>query len=198
MYTQQDEQRLNAQAKSLLKQPPTEAEQEIQQLKEVINYNDWKYYVQSEPVLADVEYDALYKKLKTLEEQNPSLITPDSPTQRVAKGLSEKFPTVSHLVPMLSLDNTYNAADLMDWDKRCKDYAGTENIEYCVEPKYDGASISLIYDDGQLSRGATRGDGVQGEDVTINAKLIRSLPLSAKLKEAGISQIEIRGEVVNS
>lgn len=196
MYTQQDEQRFNAQAKSLLNQPIADVAEEIQLLKDVINYNDWKYYVQSEPVLADVEYDTLYKRLKILEEQHPELKTVDSPTQRVAKGLTEKFPTVTHLVPMLSLDNTYNADDLRDWDKRCKDFAETEQIEYCVEPKYDGASISLIYDDGHLTRGATRGDGVQGEDVTTNAKLIRSLPLSAKLKEEGVSQIEIRGEVV--
>ncbi|MEZ5017247.1 MAG: NAD-dependent DNA ligase LigA [Flavipsychrobacter sp.] len=196
MYTKQDEQRLFEQAKTLLNQPSVDELQEIQLLREVINYNDWKYYVQSEPVLADVEYDTLYKKLKALEDKYPQQITPDSPTQRVAKGLSEKFPTVSHLVPMLSLDNTYNADDLRDWDKRCKDYAETDQIEYCVEPKYDGASISLIYDNGQLTRGATRGDGVMGEDITTNAKLIRSLPLSAKLEGEGISQIEIRGEVV--
>lgn len=196
MYKPQDEQRLFEQAKSLLAQSSGDDAQDIQLLKEVINYSDWKYYVQSEPVLADVEYDTLYKQLKALEEKHPDLRTADSPTQRVAKGLTEKFPTVSHLVPMLSLDNTYNADDLRDWDKRCKDHAGIEQIEYCVEPKYDGASISLIYDGGQLSRGATRGDGVQGEDVTTNAKLIRSLPLSAKLQEDGVAQIEIRGEVV--
>lgn len=196
MYTPQDEQRLFEQAKSLLVQSSGDDAQDINLLKEVINYSDWKYYVQSEPVLADVEYDTLYKQLVSLEGKNPNLKTVDSPTQRVAKGLTEKFPTVTHLVPMLSLDNTYNAVDLTDWDKRCKDAAEIDNIEYCVEPKYDGASISLIYDDGHLTRGATRGDGVQGEDVTTNSKLIRSLPLSAKLLEEGITQIEVRGEVV--
>lgn len=196
MYTKQDEQRLFEQAKTLLNGSIGADLEDIQTLRDVINYSDWKYYVQDEPVLADVEYDTLYKKLKTLEDKYPEQVTADSPTQRVAAGLSEKFPTVSHLVPMLSLDNTYNADDLNDWDKRCKDYAGTEAIEYCVEPKYDGASISLIYEDGQLVRGATRGDGVMGEEITTNAKLIRSLPLSAKLVAEGISQIEIRGEVV--
>ena len=195
MYTKQDEQRLYELAKELLKSGDDDKERIID-YRDVLNYADRRYYVQDEPVLADVEYDTLFKKLKDIEAKHPELVTPDSPTQRVAMGLSEKFPTVSHLVPMLSLDNTYNADDLKDWDKRCKDHAGTEEIEYCVEPKYDGASISLIYEDDQLSRGATRGDGVQGEDVTVNAKLIRSLPLSARFKEQGISQVEIRGEVV--
>lgn len=195
MYTPQDEQRYYQRAKELL-DIQNEDVAIIEELREAINYFDWKYYVQDEPVLADVEYDTLFKKLKDLEYKYPEQVTIDSPTQRVAKGLSEKFPTVSHLVPMLSLDNTYNADDLKDWDKRCKDFAGTDNIEYCVEPKYDGASISVIYENGKLVRAATRGDGVQGEEITTNAKLIRSLPLSAKFNDAGISQIEIRGEVV--
>ncbi len=195
MYTPQDEQRYYQRAKELL-DIQNEDVAIIEELREAINYFDWKYYVQDEPVLADVEYDTLFKKLKDLEYKYPEHVTIDSPTQRVAKGLSEKFPTVSHLVPMLSLDNTYNADDLKDWDKRCKDFAGTDDIEYCVEPKYDGASISVIYENGQLVRAATRGDGVQGEEITTNAKLIRSLPLSAKFNDAGISQIEIRGEVV--
>lgn len=194
MYTKQDEQSLYEKAKSLL--VPTDNADVIRDLREIINYADWKYYVQDEPVLADVEYDTLFKHLKTLEEKYPEQVTSDSPTQRVAAGLSEKFPNVRHLVPMLSLDNTYNADDLNDWDKRCKDFAGTDDIEYCVEPKYDGASISLIYEDGKLVRAATRGDGVMGEDVTVNAKMIRSLPLSAAFDKQGISQVEIRGEVV--
>lgn len=194
MYTKEDEQRLYAQAKSLLQ--TTNDVAAIEPLRDVINYADWKYYVQDEPVLADVEYDTLFKHLKNLEEQYPEQVTADSPTQRVAIGLSEKFPAVSHLVPMLSLDNTYNAEDLRDWDKRCKDFAGTDAIEYCVEPKYDGASISLIYEGGKLSRAATRGDGVMGEEITTNAKMIRSLPLSAAFDKQGITQVEIRGEVV--
>ncbi len=196
MYTTADEQRLYQQAKSLLSSDGANAEKEIEQLREVINYADWKYYVQSEPVLADVEYDALYKKLQHLEEQYPEQVTADSPTQRVAIGLSEKFPSVSHLVPMLSLDNTYNADDLRDWDRRCKELAKTDVIEYCVEPKYDGASVSIIYENGKLVRGATRGDGVMGEDVTINIKQIRSIPLAAAFEKAGLDQVEIRGEVV--
>jgi DNA ligase (NAD+) len=196
MYTTQDEKRLYDQAKNLLQHTADNIETEIQQLRDVINYADWKYYVQSEPVLADEEYDKLFKKLKRLEEEYPEQVTADSPTQRVALGLSEKFPAVSHLVPMLSLDNTYNAEDLRDWDRRCRELSETDNIEYCVEPKYDGASVSLIYENGMLVRGATRGDGVMGEEITANIRQIRSLPLSASLPKDGVTQIEIRGEVV--
>jgi len=196
MYTEQDERRLYEQAKYLLKENSEHAEETINQLREVINYADWKYYVQSEPVLSDAEYDALFKKLKHLEDKNPELVSADSPTQRVAQGLSERFPTVSHLVPMLSLDNTYNAEDLTDWDRKCHELAETDDIEYCVEPKYDGASISLIYDNGSLSRGATRGDGVMGEDVTANIRQIKAIPLSAALVKQGVTQVEIRGEIV--
>ncbi len=195
MYNKEDEKRLYEQAISLLK-APEDGEDMIESLRDIINYADWKYYVQDEPVFADEEYDRLFKKLKQLEEKYPEQVTADSPTQRVALGLSEKFPAVSHLVPMLSLDNTYNAEDLRDWDKRCKDYAGTGEIEYCVEPKYDGASISLVYEHGKLQRAATRGDGVMGEEITPNAKMIRSLPLSASFGKQHVEQIEIRGEVV--
>ena len=196
MYTPQDEKRLYEQAKHLLAADAKTAKSTIDQLREAIIYADWKYYVQSEPVLADVEYDTLYKKLKQLEKEHPEMVTGDSPTQRVAIGLSERFPTVSHLVPMLSLDNTYNAEDLTDWARKCREFAGTDEIEYCVEPKYDGASISLIYEDGKLVRGATRGDGVMGEDVTNNIKQTKAIPLSAELVKQGVRQIEIRGEIV--
>jgi DNA ligase (NAD+) len=196
MYTPQDEKRLYEQAKHLLKHETGKTEDVIMHLREVINYADWKYYVQNDPTLSDSEYDGLFKQLKNLEEKHKELVTSDSPTQRVAKGLSERFPTVSHLVPMLSLDNTYNADDLTDWARRCRELAGTDEIEYCVEPKYDGAGISLIYDDGALSRGATRGDGVMGEDVTTNIRQVRAIPLSAALLKYGVKQVEIRGEIV--
>ncbi len=196
MYTPHDEKRLYEQAKHLIKHDAATAEETITLLREVIVYADWKYYVQSDPVLADSEYDALFKKLKKAEEANPELVTKDSPTRRVAQGLSERFPTVSHLVPMLSLDNTYNADDLTDWDRRCKELVEKNEIEYCVEPKYDGAGISLIYEHGALTRGATRGDGVMGEDVTTNIRQIKAIPLSAALTKYGIQTIEIRGEIV--
>lgn len=196
MYTPEQEKHFYEQGKSLTDTNDENIEEVINRLREVINYADWKYYVQSESMFSDFEYDSLYKKLIALEEKYPEQVTDDSPTQRVAKGLSEKFPPVAHLVPMLSLDNTYNAEDLRDWDKRCKEYTGTDSIEYCAEPKYDGASISLIYENGKLVRGATRGDGIMGEEITTNIRQIKSIPLSANFSKDGVQQIEIRGEVV--
>lgn len=196
MYTKQQEQQYFEQGKRFLENESPLETTNIEPLRAIINYADWKYYIQSEPVFSDYEYDLLFKKLLQLEALHPELITTDSPTQRVANGLSERFIQATHLVPMLSLDNTYNAQDLYDWDARCKEFAGTGNIEYCVEPKYDGASISLVYEKGKLVRGVTRGDGITGEDVTANIRQIRSIPLSANFDAEQIQQIEIRGEVV--
>jgi len=196
MYTAEQEKHFYTQGKALLSASSNEDATTILALREVINYADWKYYVQSEPVFSDFEYDSLFKLLKEFEEKYPEQITADSPTQRVAKGLNEKFPPVAHLVPMLSLDNTYNAEDLRDWDRKCRELSGGTTIEYCAEPKYDGASISLIYENGKLVRGATRGDGVMGEEITANIRQIRSIPLAANFTNNGIQQIEIRGEVV--
>lgn len=168
----------------------------MEALRRVITYNDWRYYVQSDPVLSDYEYDQLFAWLKKLEVQNPNLVSPDSPTQRVALGLTKNFPTVQHLVPMLSLENSYDADDLNDWDRKNRESSNLSEIEYCIEPKFDGASISLIYENDQLVRGATRGDGVAGDDITTNIKQIRSIPLSANFSSFGIHTIEIRGEVL--
>lgn len=168
----------------------------VKDLREVINYSDWRYYVKDDPVLADQEYDRLFSLLKKLEKENPDLITPDSPTHRIALGLTKEFPTVDHLVPMLSLDNSYNAEDLREWDRRGRELTGKTEIEYCIEPKFDGAGISLIYENDMLARGATRGDGVQGEDITTNIRQIKSIPLSAKFSSLKIHLMEIRGEVL--
>ncbi|ASZ10674.1 NAD-dependent DNA ligase LigA [Chitinophaga pendula] len=168
----------------------------MEALRRVITYNDWRYYVQSDPVLSDYEYDQLFAWLKKLEVENPHLVSPDSPTQRVALGLTKNFPTVQHLVPMLSLENSYDADDLNDWDRKNREISALSEIEYCIEPKFDGASISLIYENDQLVRGATRGDGVAGDDITTNIKQIRSIPLSANFSSFGIHTIEIRGEVL--
>jgi DNA ligase (NAD+) len=143
-----------------------------------------------------VEYDGLYKALEALEKEAPDLITPDSPTQRVAKGLTKEFPSAPHLVPMLSLDNSYNSEDLLHFDRKARELTGKEEIEYCVEPKFDGASISLIYENNHLQRGVTRGDGVHGDDITPNIKQIRSIPLSARFSDYGLQTVEIRGEVL--
>ena len=168
----------------------------IDNLRGILQFHEYRYYVQNDPIISDAEYDALYKLLEKTEKENPALLTPDSPTQRVGVGLTSEFLKVEHLVPMLSLENSYNAADLMDWDRKARGLSGQESVEYCIEPKFDGASISLIYDHDLLSRAATRGDGVVGDEITLNTKQIKSVPLSAKFSRYGIEQIEIRGEVL--
>lgn len=165
-------------------------------LRDVLRFHEYRYYVLNDPLISDYEYDMLYKALERLEKEHPDHITPDSPTQRVGKGLIKDFPKVQHLVPMLSLDNSYNADDLLDFDRKARELSGLDEIEYCVEPKFDGASISLIYENDLLTRGATRGDGVVGDEITLNIKQIRSVPLSARFTRYGILQIEIRGEVL--
>ena len=168
----------------------------INDLREILRFHEYRYYVQNDPLISDAEYDVLYKLLEKFEKENPALLTDDSPTQRVGKGLVSSFPKVQHLVPMLSLENSYNAVDLIDWDRKAKELSGLAEIEYCVEPKFDGASISLIYENDKLYRSATRGDGIVGDEITINTRQIKSVPLSAKFSSYGIDQIEIRGEVL--
>ena len=173
-------------------------EKELEVLREVLRFHEHRYYILNDPLIADIEFDQLYKELERIEKEHPSLRTPDSPTQRVAKELTATFPKVLHLVPMLSLDNSYNDEDLIDFDRRARELAKVDVLEYCVEPKFDGASISLIYENDLLVRGATRGDGVLGDDITINIKQIKSIPLSAAFSKYGLEQIEIRGEVLLS
>ncbi len=169
---------------------------DIFDLREALRFHEHRYYIQNDPLVSDFEYDTLYKGLEKLEAEAPDLVSPDSPTQRVAKGLTKEFPTVQHLVPMLSLDNSYNSEDLLDFDRKARELTGQAEIEYCVEPKFDGASISLVYENDQLVRGATRGDGVRGDNITPNIKQIRTIPLSARFSAYGLQTVEIRGEVL--
>ncbi len=150
---------------------------EIVRLRETIRYHDERYYGRSDPEISDYEYDQLLNRLRILEEANPDLITPDSPTRRVAGKPAEGFDRYVHRRPMLSLDNTYSVDDLVEWDKRVRRGVGRESVEYVAELKIDGLSIAAIYEGQLLVRGATRGDGVIGEDVTQNVRTIRSLPL---------------------
>ncbi|HEY8734954.1 MAG TPA: NAD-dependent DNA ligase LigA, partial [Puia sp.] len=198
MYASNQTRQLQDLSKSLLQRVSQKGLQlkDLGSLRQALVFHEYRYYILSDPILTDKEYDTLYKALEKLESDNPDSITPDSPTQRVAKGLTRSFPTVNHLVPMLSLENSYNAEDLVDWDRKARDLTRLEQIEYCVEPKFDGASISLIYENDLLVRGATRGDGVQGDEITTNIKQIRSVPLSASFSHYGIEQIEIRGEAM--
>lgn len=191
MYDQEQTHELQNLTKKLLKNPGN-----INDLREVLRFHEQRYYLLNEPLISDFEYDQLYKQLEQFEKENPSLIVSDSPTQRVGKSLNNEFKTVPHLVGMLSLENSYNPADLAEWDKRLKKLLNVSHIEYSAEPKFDGASISLIYEDDLLVRAATRGDGVEGDDITTNIKQVRSIPLSAKFSSYGIRKIEIRGEIL--
>jgi DNA ligase (NAD+) len=168
----------------------------IEELRNVLRFHEYRYYVMTEPFITDFEYDTLYKLLEKVEKDHPALVTKNSPTQRVGAGLIKDFPKTQHLVPMLSLENSYNAADLLDWDRKARELSKLDEVEYCAEPKFDGASISLIYENDLLVRGITRGDGETGDDITPNIKQIKSVPLSASFSSYGIQQIEIRGEVL--
>jgi DNA ligase (NAD+) len=178
---------------------PVNIKKKIEVLREIIREHDHRYYVLAEPSISDYEYDKLLKELEKLEAENPELITPDSPTQRVGKDLTKDFKPVSHQVPMLSLANTYSEEELFDFDRRVKEaLPPNEKVEYVVEMKMDGASVSINYVNGYLITAATRGDGTVGEEITTNIKTIRTVPLKLKKVSAlpfKLDNIEVRGEV---
>ncbi|MGC8750341.1 NAD-dependent DNA ligase LigA [Hydrotalea sp.] len=169
---------------------------DIESLRNVLRFHEYQYYVVDNPLISDFEFDRLYKLLERTEKAHPNLISSVSPTQRVGNSLNQNFVTVPHLVPMLSLENSYNKADLLDWDRRVQEIAHQPDIEYTLEPKFDGAGISLVYENDILVRALTRGDGVEGEDITTNIKQIHAIPLTAPFSTYGIQLIEIRGEVI--
>ncbi len=173
---------------------PEEIKKEIEKLSKDLNYHNYRYYVLDSPVISDAEYDRLYRRLRDLEEKH-NYVLPDSPTQRVGAAPLEKFEKVRHAEPMLSLDNAFSYDEVREFDRRIKRALGTQaDMEYTVEPKYDGLAIELTYRKGSLFRASTRGDGYEGEDVTLNIRTIKSVPL----KMEGIKvpdEIDIRGEV---
>src|SRR5499427_7000826 len=177
-----------------------EAEKKIETLREKIRHHERLYYVLDQPEVSDQDFDQLMQQLQKLEAEHPELLTPDSPTQRVGGKPREGFVKVRHSSPMLSLDNTYNEEELRAWERRVHELSGRNAVDYVCELKLDGMSLSLGYDDGHLVRGITRGDGTVGEDVTLNVRTVRSVPLSIpkeKLKQAGIPpNFEVRGELL--
>ncbi|MEY3378065.1 MAG: NAD-dependent ligase LigA [Bacteroidota bacterium] len=195
MYNKEQIQELQAVTQDFLKNPH---HIELTALKQVLQFHEYQYYVVANPFISDFEYDRLFQQLLQIEAAHPDLISADSPSQRVGNSLNQQFETLPHLVPMLSLENSYDADDLNDFDRKAKEGAQLDNINYCVEPKFDGASISLVYENDMLVRACTRGDGVAGEEITQNIKQIRSIPLSIPLSSFGILQMEIRGEVIMS
>ena len=175
-------------------------EKKIEALREKIRHHEYLYHVLDQPEISDQDYDKLLRQLKDLEAQNPSLITLDSPTQRVGGKPREGFVKVAHSSPMLSLDNTYSEEELRAWERRVHELSGREDVDYVCELKLDGMSLALTYEDGKLLRGVTRGDGSVGEDVTLNVRTVGSIPLAIsheKLKKAGIPlNFEARGELL--
>ena len=198
MYTKQQTIELQKLTETFANGKENITPENINDLRRVLQFHEHRYYILNDPLIDDTKYDELYKLLEKAEQEHPELITPSSPTQRVGSSLNSSFSTVQHLVPMLSLENSYNADDLIDWNRKATEVSKLEVLTYCVEPKFDGASISLIYENDQLVRGATRGNGVEGDDITTNIKQIRSIPLSANFSKYGIQQIEIRGEILMS
>ncbi len=169
---------------------------EIERLRRELRRHDILYYVNDNPEITDREYDRLMQALKDLEEKHPEWITPDSPTQRVGGKVADKFEPVVHKAPMLSLDNTYNVDELKEFHKRVVKNLGSEKgVDYVVDLKYDGLAVTLIYENGVLVRGATRGDGKSGEDITAGLKTIRSIPLSISTDKEPFQSLEVRGEV---
>jgi DNA ligase (NAD+) len=177
----------------------TNPRQRIEELRELIREHDYNYFVLAQPTITDQEYDQLINELKQLENENPDLITKDSPTQRVGSDLSNEFNSVQHKIPMLSLANTYSEEEMLEFDRRVREgLPGGEKPEYVCELKIDGVSVSLRYKKGKLDIAATRGDGTTGEEITNNIRTIKSIPLSIKKpvsKKINIDEIEVRGEI---
>ncbi len=171
-----------------------EAEERAQELRDEIRYHDHRYYVLDDPVISDYEYDMLVKELEEIEEKYPDLVTADSPTQRITAMEIDEFSTVEHMSKMLSLDNTYNHDDLKEFHGRVMRALDVEDVEYVVEPKIDGLGVALYYENKVFVRGATRGDGERGEDITPNLKTIRSIPLRLD-DHSVLNTVEVRGEV---
>ncbi len=173
--------------------PPVQVEERVAALRQQIDHANVEYYIHDNPTLTDAEYDALMNELRALEAEYPTLVTPDSPTQRVGTAPSAEFGAVTHPAPMLSLGNVFSREDLHAWAERVYRVAGRETITFAVEPKIDGLAVALTYTDGKFVRGATRGDGFTGEDVTPNLRTVRTIPL--RLRESAPGTIEVRGEV---
>src|SRR5207249_7118587 len=177
-----------------------DTEKNVETLREKIRHHEYRYYVLDDTEISDAEFDRLMNELKNLEAEHPDLITPDSPTQRVGGKPREGFVKVRHSSPMLSLDNAYTEEELRNWERRVHELSGRKDVEYVCELKLDGMSLAVRYEEGQLVRGITRGDGTTGEDVTANVRTVRSIPLSIskeKLKKAGVPlDFEVRGEML--
>ena len=170
--------------------------EKISYLREELSKHNYNYYVKNSPVISDQEFDSLMAELMALEKKHPEMFDPDSPTQRVGSDVSHEFVQVAHQYPMLSLGNTYNRNDVAAFYDRITEGLGHDDFEICCEQKFDGLSISLLYENGRFTRAVTRGDGTVGDDVTENVRTIRSIPLSLQPNTGYPDRFEIRGEVL--
>lgn len=173
---------------------PPVAAQRVRQLREEIEQHNYRYYALDSPLVSDAEYDRLFRELQEIERQYPALVSPDSPTQRIGNAPLAEFGEVRHRVPMLSLGNAFEDDEVSAFDRRVREALGKDGVEYAAEPKFDGLAVTLTYEDRRLVRGATRGDGYTGEDVTANLRTIRAIPL--RLTDAAPRLLEVRGEVL--
>lgn len=199
-YTAKQQQGFYEETKKYLavKEASKLAASDIAKLEDLVRFHEYRYYVLNDPLVSDYEYDLLYKMLEALEQKHPKSASPNSPTKRVSSDLTEDFATVRHLTPMLSLDNSYDENDLIKFDTQVRKLTDLNEIVYSVEPKYDGGSIAIVYEEDKLVRAATRGNGTEGEEITIQSRTIRSLPLEAAFSSRGIHKAEVRGEVIIS
>jgi DNA ligase (NAD+) len=200
MYSKEEQRELFERSRDRVNSAPrVPAPEALPELRSLLRFHEWRYYVMDDPLISDAEYDRLYRMLLDLEETHPDLVTADSPSQRVGSDLSGDFRSVPHLTPMLSLGNSYNADDLAEFDRQVKRMLHMEEsdpLSYAVEPKFDGGTIALVYENDRLVRAATRGNGVLGEEITHNARVIRSVPLTAEFSRYGLRRVELRGEVI--
>ncbi len=171
------------------------AKQRVLELRKLIAQYDYEYYALDAPSVPDSEYDKIYRELQTLENLHPSLITPDSPTQRVSGSAMNAFNSITHRQAMLSLNNAFEYNELDAFDKRVCEVLGMSQVEYAVEPKFDGLAITLTYEEGMFTQGATRGDGYTGEDVTHNLRTLRAIPMRLDCAQPP-KLLEVRGEVL--
>ena len=169
--------------------------EKIHALRTELHEHNRRYYIEDEPVISDREFDEMLAELQALEDANPALFDANSPTQRVGGAVTKTFNTIAHEQRMYSLDNSYNRQDLLDWEQRMCKNLGVAFLDYTCELKYDGASISLTYEDGKLVQALTRGDGFQGDEVTQNIKTIHSVPLQITASDVP-QRFAIRGEII--
>ncbi|SDY70787.1 NAD-dependent DNA ligase LigA [Nitrosomonas sp. Nm58] len=178
-----------------MNQPPETIQQQVKALREAIDMHNYRYYVLDAPIIPDVEYDRMFRELQQFEQHYPQLVTPDSPTQRVGAAPLKEFIQVTHRTPMLSLNNAFEDTEVEAFDRRIREELKADSVEYTVEPKFDGLAVGLTYENGVLTSGATRGDGYTGEDIMLNLRTIKSIPLRLPIEHSP-ALLEVRGEVL--